>query len=234
MNIAFKERLDKAGSNSYAELSQYQRDFYLNQAVETFLKERYSGTNFRKEAYEETQKRTDDIRGFVTKTTTTTFNNRNSYRPLVFSVDLPQDYMFFINSSLILKVGNCPEEFGYVQRINTDEIDRAYLDGYNAPKKKRVLEWMMGNEIYLGIGSNVSLKRYILEYISLPTLLVYDPALTTPVTDGRYNENTWDATEYFTPTHTHSEIVEIAVRKAIETIESPRLGTQQAILSEIE
>jgi hypothetical protein len=234
LHIAFTERLDKAGSDSYAELSIYQRDFYLNQAVETFVKQRYGGNNYRREAYEETQKRTDDIRGLVKFLNTNVFTTESLYRQGVHSVTLPTDYMFYLNATVYIRVNNCDEVQGYLQRIQIDEIDRVYIDPYNRPRKNFVLEWMLDNKIYLGTGDNVSLVRYIMEYIKLPTLLVYDPSVITPTTDGRYSELTWDNTEYFLPKHTHSEIVEIAVRKAIETLESPRIMSQNSILSEIE
>jgi len=85
MHVAFKLGLDKTNSLSYPSFLPEEIDFWLNQGVRKFVKTRYSGINAKREGFEQSQKRIDDLRKLVREVTvpctagTTGVNKPNSY-----------------------------------------------------------------------------------------------------------------------------------------------------------
>ena len=69
MHIAFKLGLDKTNSLDYPSFLPEEIDFWLNQAIRRFVKTRYSGLNVKREGFEQSQKRIDDLRTLVRELT---------------------------------------------------------------------------------------------------------------------------------------------------------------------
>jgi hypothetical protein len=69
MHIAFKLGLDKTESLQYPSFLPEEIDFWLNQAIRKFVKTRYSGLNSKREGFEQSQKRIDDLRTLVRELT---------------------------------------------------------------------------------------------------------------------------------------------------------------------
>jgi hypothetical protein len=68
MHIAFRIGLDKTTSGSYPDFLPEEIDYWLNIATREFVKTRYSGANSKQEAFEQTQKRTEDLKTLVKNT----------------------------------------------------------------------------------------------------------------------------------------------------------------------
>ena len=66
MHINFKLILDKTDSLNYPDFESEEIDKWLNIAQERYVKQRYGGMNMRRESFEQTQKRIDDLRVLVT------------------------------------------------------------------------------------------------------------------------------------------------------------------------
>jgi hypothetical protein len=69
MHIAFDLLLDKVNSLQYPSFLPEEKDFFLNQAIRKFAKTRYSGVNPKREGFEQSQKRIDDLRTLVRSVT---------------------------------------------------------------------------------------------------------------------------------------------------------------------
>jgi hypothetical protein len=69
MHVAFKLGLDKTNSLDYPSFLPEEIDFWLNQAIRRFVKTRYSGLNVKREGFEQSQKRIDDLRTLVRELT---------------------------------------------------------------------------------------------------------------------------------------------------------------------
>jgi len=69
MHTAFKLELDKTNSLQYPSFTSIEIDYWLNKAIKEFVKTRYSGVNYKKEGFEQTQKRIDDLRTLVREVT---------------------------------------------------------------------------------------------------------------------------------------------------------------------
>ena len=69
MHIATKLGLDKTSALDLPSYEPEEIDYWLNRAINVFIKTRYSGTNAKNESFEQSQKRIDDLRTLVTATT---------------------------------------------------------------------------------------------------------------------------------------------------------------------
>jgi hypothetical protein len=65
MHTAFRLELDKVNSLQYPDFTSTEIDYWLNRAIREFVKTRYSGLNPKREGFEQTQKRIDDLRTLV-------------------------------------------------------------------------------------------------------------------------------------------------------------------------
>lgn len=105
MHVALKLELDKSDSLNNISFEPEEIDYWLNRAVRLFVKTRYTGSNYKRESFEQTQKRTDDIRTLVTSLridTIETVGVEFSFMttPQVFLAELPLDYMFTVGEQV--------------------------------------------------------------------------------------------------------------------------------------
>ena len=94
MHVALKLELDKSDSLNNISFEPEEIDYWLNRAIRLFVKTRYTGSNYKRESFEQTQKRIDDLRALVTMSTIDTvesFAIPNSY-----NAQLPLDYLFTV------------------------------------------------------------------------------------------------------------------------------------------
>lgn len=223
MNIARMHRefmvgYDKSNDLSYPDIRPEERDLFLNKAIESIVKQRYSGNNARKESVEETQKRRDDLRNITSNYSTTTFiTNQNNKENGVF-VDLPADYWFALEEEAVISHLDCHDVATtsrvLIKPITHDRYNRIKYDPFNKPNKIEVVSLPyedFRNEIIVDDDSTV--EEYFLRY------------LRKPVEVNLANGIDCDLSE-----HLHREIIDYAVNLAIENIESPRFQTQSSEL----
>jgi hypothetical protein len=98
MHTALKLELDKSDSLNSISFEPEELDYWINKAIKRFVKTRYSGSNYKGAGFEQSQKRTDDLKSLVVFTTlnltsNSGINNRlkNSY-----SATLPVNYWFSV------------------------------------------------------------------------------------------------------------------------------------------
>ena len=65
MHDSFRVGVDKAESFASPSFEDEEVDFFLNKAQERFIKQRYGINNLKRQGFEQTQKRTDDIREVI-------------------------------------------------------------------------------------------------------------------------------------------------------------------------
>jgi len=183
--------------------------YWLNQAVLKFVKTRYSGINYKRESFEETQKRTDDLRTLVKEVTITT--SVGGTKPNGWSANFPVDYMFTVGEEVLIE---------YVKGLSTITARMAILettsDRYTEELRNVFSEYRLhdgwANPMRLYSNTYVELisdgtydiPTYYLRYISIPT------AISLPSTSCNL------------PEHTHPEIVKLAVGMYLENTKEPR------------
>lgn len=74
-------------------------EYFLNVGLDEFWKTRYSGQNVKREGFEQTQKRIDDLRTLVTVTKITEDNITNP-EANIYEVAIPQDYVILLGDTV--------------------------------------------------------------------------------------------------------------------------------------
>ena len=140
-------------------------EYFLNTALDKFWKTRYSENNFKRESFEQTQKRTDDLRTLVANKVYTddivTLNSKE------YQVELPEDYVILLGDTAGIAPADgieneCwekDEERNYISHYSDtiegtiETIDRIKENSLSEHKlkytKAKPIRLIAGNNIYL-------------------------------------------------------------------------------------
>lgn len=164
---------------------------FLNEAIDKFVKTRYSGLNIKNEGFEQSQKRIDDLRTLV-KTATYNKGALNKDMEIIdqnngkYNVVLPDDYAMLLGDTAGIQPlddYNDPcwkrDEYGeyMVKRNDTIEvtietIDRQLSNSLSEHRLKyctaRPLRLIQGNDIYLYTDNNYKISEYTITYLIRP------------------------------------------------------------------
>lgn len=201
-------------------------EYFLNTALDKFWKTRYSENNFKRESFEQTQKRIDDLRTLVTsylyEETTKVSND-------LYTVELPEDYIILLGDTagiapadgLTLPCWQKDENGKYIVKstdtiegtIDTiDRIKENSLSEYHLHyAKARPIRLIAGNSIKLYTDGKYKVATYNLQYLRKPNKIDLH---TNPF--AQYTDM---------PEHTHLEIVKLAAQMYIENQANPRYNT---------
>ncbi len=247
LHQAFKDGVDKLSSGSYPDIPLPQVDRYLNLGIERFVKHRYGGMNFRKEAFEETQKRTSDLSNLVIYANLPNIAVNPFYEGLdniqTAYYQVPADFWFSLSERVLITRPNCPTQSVPIIAGTHNEINSRLVDPFHRPKNNKVFRVYASN-VNAGVDSsvlhifadvNVQLGNvqlaYLAQFVKLRgqwdalqqaaivgfpfTYQVFNPALP----------NYWANLVFWFNLQTHQEIVDLAVKAALEVIEHPRYQT---------
>lgn len=192
-------------------------EYWLMAAIDKFIKTRYTGNNPKRESFEQTQKRTDDLRTLVTRKVYqfTTY-------PEEYVVKLPDNYMFTLGeTAVIFSYNECwpVGPSGQPRTKNTDVLE-ATVENIDRQKQNTLSEYRLhgnsarplrlyeGNEIHLFTDGNYSIRNYILTYMRTPAKI--------SLTNAPFDEYT----EF--PASVHQELVKMAAQLYLENQANPR------------
>lgn len=235
MHIEFRLAFDKLESSAYPDYQVEEVDYLLNEAINRFVKTRYSQNNIYNMGFEELQKRTDDLRTlvvtkFIAATASTIENNSftsslaSLYNDEAISSLSTDKYLFLVRlRSLNTKTG-CTPSYEWVKLVRHDSLDYLKNDPFNKPYIKQSLGYFEGNNITIVTDGTYSITKCKITCIKHPAIVKYGAVYPTPVTN----------VDCDLPDHTHKEIIQLACQIALENIESPRQQTQAAQLRNIE
>lgn len=238
MHRAVKLGLDKTEGLTYPAFEPEELDFWLNEAIDRFIKMRYSGTNPKGESFEQSQKRIDDLRTLVKEIVLTpeispateadggyTLSFKpNSYH--INAADFPADYMLFLNDEVSITFNHEVTNISTTLRTypvvcTSDTYSTRVNDPYSEHRlhlsTARPLRLFSSKGIELVTDGQYSISSYFLKYLRKPT--------TVAIGTG---------TGCDLPEHTHREIVLLTVKILTENIESPRYQTESVELTQTE
>lgn len=233
MHYRFKIGLDKVDSLSSPNFTPEEIDILLNDAQDEFIAQRAFRNNFKREGLEETQKRLDDLKNITDNFSSTTFVNNSDNKPSGVFVDLPADYRHAIQEEATVTYLNCLDSSTTNQAeiipISHDRYNRIIRDPFNVPNEEII--YRLGFGVNSGVErfelispTGVTVSTYKLRYIRVPQTIRYGTQYQTPTTD----------VDCELSEHTHREIIALAVKNALEEIESPRYQTSKIELRDIE
>ena len=211
MHTAFKQGLDKFDSKDYPNLEPDEIDLVLNQATGALVKQRYGFNNFKKEAFEQTQKRIEDLYSLVTSTRLSVIPNgtENIDSNSVF-VTLPNDHWITIQELTNITYSGVITEDVYTQVIQHNDYSKLINNPFARPSTKKVLRLTTQEGAELLHSADSTVNSYKLRYIREPATV---DSQSTPQVDSDL------------PDQVHQEIVNQAISIALENIESARIKT---------
>jgi len=212
MHTSFKLGLDKVDSLGYPNFLEDEIDLFLNQAQERIVKQRLGVNNIKQAGFEAIQKRTDDLRELVKNATLTPIAQTSDNKPTGVFVTLPTDYWFIINEEVNLSFtcnGTTQSNRIMVRPIQHDDYNKIIKDPFNKPSKDEfIVRLMYQNYVELITGVNETVTAYYLRYIKKPLKMDYNNSVDCELAD-----------------HIHQEIVDEAIKIALEDIEAQRQQT---------
>ena len=221
--LSTEQKLDKTDSQAYADMLDEEKRYWLDQAADRFLKQRYTGNNFLRKAFEQTQKRVDDLRGAI-RTTVISAVNEPTYINAE-TVEFPVDYRYLLKVEVEVQYIDCngitTTNWYTPKQIEHDDIYAIKDDPFNKPKEDNPKFIIENNKIvfFAGDGTVVNARiSYLKLFRKLQNGLVN--------ADGSVDVYANPATDYIElAPDTHEEIVDLAVKMILENIESQRYQT---------
>lgn len=229
VHTEFKLRYDKVDGLELPNIEPEEIDLILNQAQDMYVKQRYGNNNLKRTSFEEEQKRTDDLRTLVKTAVLTDYpaseENVSSYTT---NFQLPNDYFVLIWEKAVINCTTCngtvripTNSFGgsttvnevtgievEVRPIQHVEYQKIINDAFKGPDKTKVLRLMYKDRVEIISSTDCSTLYYICRYIKIPERVDID------------TDTTFELAE-----HTHTEIIDMAVKIALEGIEARRNQT---------
>lgn len=211
MVAAFKFRLDKADSLNYPSFQNIEIDLLLNQAQERIIKQRYGSSNSKRESFEETQKRTEDLKVIVANAVLTPIANTSSNIDTNAQfVTLPTNHWFTVQERCTITYPDCKDDNKTsvipVYPIQHNDFNKIIDNSFLKANKQRILRLMDQGKVELIHDSDSTIVDYKLRYIRKPVTI----SSVAPLVNCELSE------------HIHDEIIDAAVSLALEDIESKR------------
>jgi len=195
--------------------------YWINRSVEKFVKTRYSGMNAKRESFEQTQKRINDLRTLVTESTIST--STSTIKPNSYQATLPSNYMF----------------------TASEEVDITYINLSNTSVTKRMGVTQITSDTYRKEVMN-PLGDFVLQYGFAAPLRLYQDNIVLLISDGQYTIPTYYlryiknpaivslTTDCDLSAESHYEIVKMAVGLYLENTMNTRYSTYSGELQTME
>ena len=212
----FKFRLDKLDALNYPNFLPEEIDLILNNAQDRFIKQRYGFNNNKRQGFEETQKRTEDLKNITINGILT---------PQAYSVDnidanarfviLPTNHWFTVQERAGITCTNCGTPI--TQRVEVIpithlEASKTLKDPFAKPNNEKVLRLVIAGKVEL--ISNCTIVDYQLRYLRKPVTMNIGTGVTCELSE-----------------HTHNELVDLAVSIALEGIEGKRTNSFNPLIN---
>lgn len=239
LHLGFLDRLDKINNSTTPELTIHQIDRYLNLGVERFIKQKYSGNNFKRLGYEDGRKRFLDINGVVVSKYLDTYKKGNFETKNIKCIyfELPQDYWWSLSEIMFFKkrVENdkCEIEDKEIQiPINIEkhlEFEELIKSPFHKPNEYQCFRLIKSRDLYKTKNEVIEVyydkiyepNRLFIIYIKQFEKIKYNVNYKINSND----ELDWKVKEFWLPLEIHQEVIDSAVECALENLQEPRYST---------
>jgi len=220
-HIELEITVDKRATSQAPELSAEVLDYFINEAPDRFVKTRYSKNNIYQAGFEETQKRTDDLRTLVVtdKLSTVPVPYEDDNYAQVELEGAANQYWFFLRARAQVTTESCGTTWNRVKLVQQDDLEKVLDDPFNRPTSSRPVIYFENGNI-ISVSSNLfSIDALKVTYLKAP-----DRVDSLNIPQGQFNM----------PEHTHKEIIQLAADIIIENLESQRVQTMPSQLARTE
>ncbi len=223
-HIMFKVLIDKSASLNTANFLDEEIDLFLSNAQEERLEQIINGQTTDGTQIEETQKRVSDLQSITQNANITTFVNNTDNKPNGVFIELPLNYRHSLEEDLDIQITDCNNKTQSknvpVLALTHDKYNRTVTNPFSRPNQNKAYRLPFGRfnsrehfEIITQAGAT-PINFHIRYYINPRKI---DKAqILNPV--GLQGAQQMDMTDELC-----REIVILAVRNALGTIESPRV-----------
>jgi hypothetical protein len=220
MHDYFKSLIDKMDSLNYPNFLPEEIDLYLNEeGQDALIKLRYSGRPLAHgQAFEETQKRSDDLRAVLASAEILPNSLSVENKPNSLFFDLPSNYWFAINEEAEVTYLDCNGE-STTKRVNVrpishDDYTKVIRDPFGRPSENQVLRLLYQNKAEIIGRPNITPSKYYLRYIRKAVRISLSLGVDCELAD-----------------HIHQEVVKQAVLAATRATQPA--GNYEGMLREI-
>ena len=238
MHLEFKISRDAVDSNAYPELLDAEIDYYLNEAMDRFVKTRYNKNNTYGKGFEEIQKRTDDLKRLTISkfAQVTSVPYYTSIGKSIFRADVDtlfdddaltspatEQYMLYIKSVVDTCTDNTETCCGWkdVSLRQQDDLSPVGGDPFNKPRAGSPVVFFEDGDLFVWTQDGGVIRNVLLTFIKKPIR----------VDLGTYGGV---ATDCELSEYTHKEIVQLAVDISLENLQSPRVQTNEENVQKME
>lgn len=223
-HLRVKILVDKIDSSYYEEILPEEIDEIANDAYLRLVKRIYNKNNLYKRGFEESQKRTDDLKNLV-KTYYTSFslvnyfgNDENVYRLEIedlfldkeLTSSVSEEYLFFIKA-ISSRCSNDCCQISSVKQVQQDDLTTLINDPFNNPSKSKPVLFTEQGTLYLWTGK-YTIESFLVTFLKKPK----------KVNLGAYG---LPKQEFEVSSHLVDEVAIDTSQMIIELIESKRVQT---------
>jgi hypothetical protein len=186
----FKMECDKLdGITSMPSFLPEEIDYFLNIAIERFIKTRYSGMNAQHSGFQQNQKRTDDLRTVVTSkdyslTTPPSANPITEIDELGvtgYSVEYPTDYWIGLGETMFIQYPDPIDTTGVAKILKRGDVTECTIENVDSELNNSLsmyrlhngiakpLRLQVDNRIIFYTDGNYTIPNYTLTYILRPS-----------------------------------------------------------------
>ena len=188
----------------------------LNNAQDRLIKQRYGFNNTKRQSFEETEKRTEDLKNVTINAilTPSVYNVDNIDTSARFVI-LPTDHWFTVQERAAITCNVCGSNVTQrveVVPITHAEASKSLKDPFKKPNNEKVLRLTAEGKAEL--ISNCTIVDYQIRYIKQPVKINIISGTTCELSE-----------------HIHSELVDVAVTIALEGIEGKRTQTFNPLIN---
>lgn len=219
--------IDKYPSASSPSFLRMEIDAFINDAIEYVIKSKVKGHNKRLAGFQGDQFISDDLRFLIRNASFSGFTETAEDNSFSVSLDDCKDYMYLVSEDVYISSDQkCwPKGDDGKPEVKRSDVIEATLENldsklsnslsdhiYRLPSPKPIRVFA-GNTVYLYTDGKYRIDRYQINYIPRPSKITWD---------SDNDKNNDEPMHWIFPEHVWSEVINVAVRSALENISDPR------------
>ena len=222
----FDFKIDKVASFSKENFNVAEKDWLLNEAQNVIVKQRYGGTNHRRTAFEETQKRWDDLATLHVVQPEQPVIVPTVISPTLLEVPLDSlayDYWFLTRAEALITDETCGLVDSPVpmRPVQTDDLSEALKDPFSQSSKLNGVIFNISKHSSIPGKSSIYIYPNGLNITGVNISYIKKPRRMITAGYTYIDGVSYLGVECELPEHLHTELVDLAVAIASGIIEHP-------------